>query len=61
MLQKSIRYWQALEDDSHIILFRKCGFKDYFEVNVRKKKAPTILKAISCHLQKYGNISSIRV
>ena len=50
-----------MEDDTNIIFLRKCGLKDYFEVNVHKKKAPAILKAISCHLQKYGNISSIRV
>ena len=30
MLQKSTRYWQALEDDSNLILLRKCGLKDFF-------------------------------
>lgn len=44
MLQKSTRYWQALEDDSNIILLIiKCGMKDYFEVNICKRKKPLTL------------------
>lgn len=52
MLQKSTRYWQAMEDDTNIILLRKCGLKDYFEVNVHKKKGPYYFKSYFLSLTK---------